>query len=176
LFIKKNNAASSAITIAGIRIMRGTTIHINIVVYTEDGFVDLGVVYVCKHSMCSSKRSNILQHVRDAWDTVRYKKQDLVFKAHTIRFAYVHHIVVDVDGTPVTIERDEEGNFRALVDAHLVQASKIEVWLVEALVSVYVSSFCCSYKVTSPATEEMILKARWVRGALQPHLLFLIKQ
>jgi len=56
---------------------------------------------------------------------VRYKKEDLVFKAHTIRFGYVHHIVVDVNGTPVTIERDEEGNYRALVDAQKVKSSDI---------------------------------------------------
>jgi hypothetical protein len=67
---------------------------------------------------------------------VRYKKQDLIFKAHTIRFGYVHHIVVDVNGTPVTIERDEEGNYRALVDLEKVQSSKLDAGLMEALVSV----------------------------------------
>jgi hypothetical protein len=67
---------------------------------------------------------------------VRYKKHDFIFKAHTIRFGYLHHIVVDMDGTAVTIERDEEGSFRALVDAEKAQASKLDAGLIEALVSV----------------------------------------
>jgi len=67
---------------------------------------------------------------------VRYKNHDLIFKAHTIRFGYVHHIFVDMNGTPVTIERDEEGSFRALVDAQTVDASKLDAGLIEALVSV----------------------------------------
>jgi hypothetical protein len=45
---------------------------------------------------------------------VTYKDQELTYKAHTVRFGYVHHIVVDVNGIPVTIERDEEGNYRAI--------------------------------------------------------------
>ena len=70
---------------------------------------------------------------------VHYKKQDLVFKAHTIRFGYVHHIVVDVNGTPVTIERDEEGSYRALVDAEKLETSRLDPGLIEALVSVLAS-------------------------------------
>jgi hypothetical protein len=41
---------------------------------------------------------------------VIYKDQELTFKAHTVRFGYVHHIIVDVNGTNITIERDEEGD------------------------------------------------------------------
>jgi hypothetical protein len=63
---------------------------------------------------------------------VAYKDQELTFKAHTVRFGYVLHIVVDVNGTPVTIERDEEGNYRALGDVE----SKVDVELVKAIVEV----------------------------------------
>jgi hypothetical protein len=67
---------------------------------------------------------------------VRYKKQDLIFKAHTIRFGYVHHIVVDVNGTPITIERDEEGSYRALVDLEKLPSCRLDSGLIEAIVSV----------------------------------------
>jgi hypothetical protein len=67
---------------------------------------------------------------------VTYKDQELTFKAHTVRLGYVLHIVVDVNGTPVTIERDEEGNYRALGDVE----SKVEVELLKAIVEVFDST------------------------------------
>jgi hypothetical protein len=63
---------------------------------------------------------------------VSYKGQELIFKAHTVKFGYVHHIVIDVNGTNITIERDEEGNYRALGDVD----SKVDVELVKAIVEV----------------------------------------
>ena len=45
---------------------------------------------------------------------VTYKNEELLFKAHVVRFGYVNHVVVDLGGTQITIERDEEGNYRAL--------------------------------------------------------------
>ena len=47
---------------------------------------------------------------------VTYKNQELSFKAHVVHLGYVNHIIVELNGTHVTIERDEEGNYRALVD------------------------------------------------------------
>jgi hypothetical protein len=63
---------------------------------------------------------------------VTYKDQELTFKAHTVRFGYVHHIVVDVNGTPVSIERDEEGNYRALGEPN----SKVDIELIKTIVDV----------------------------------------
>jgi hypothetical protein len=63
---------------------------------------------------------------------VTYKDQELTFKAHTVRFGYVYHIVVDVSGTNITIERDEEGNYRALGDVD----SKADVELIKTIVGV----------------------------------------
>jgi hypothetical protein len=67
---------------------------------------------------------------------VTYRDQELTFKAHTVRFGYVHHIVVDVNGTNITIERDEEGNYRALADAGKGNPFKLDAGLIEALVHV----------------------------------------
>jgi len=63
---------------------------------------------------------------------VTYKEQELIFKAHVVRFGYVHHIVIDVNGTNITIERDEEGNYRALGDVN----SKMDIELIKAIVEV----------------------------------------
>jgi hypothetical protein len=46
---------------------------------------------------------------------VTYKGKDLQFEASLQRRGYVHIIAVDVYGTMVTFERDEEGNWRALL-------------------------------------------------------------
>jgi hypothetical protein len=67
---------------------------------------------------------------------VIYNNEELTFKAHAVRFGYVHHIVVDVNGTPVTIERDEEGNYRALGELQEMHNNKMDIGLVKAIVDV----------------------------------------
>ena len=67
---------------------------------------------------------------------VTYKNQELVFKAHLKQFGYVNQIAVDVNGTTLTIERDEEGNYRAIGDAEQTAANKVDLELVKALVEV----------------------------------------
>lgn len=42
---------------------------------------------------------------------VTYKNKEFSFKAHVVRVGYVNHIIVDLDGVQITIERDEEGNY-----------------------------------------------------------------
>ncbi len=46
---------------------------------------------------------------------VTYKGKDLQFEATLQRRGYIHIIAVDVYGTMVTFERDEEGNWRGLI-------------------------------------------------------------
>ena len=46
---------------------------------------------------------------------VTYKGKDLQFEASLQRRGYIHIIAVDVYGTMVIFERDEEGNWRALI-------------------------------------------------------------
>ncbi len=48
---------------------------------------------------------------------VTCKNKELSFKAHVARFGFVNHIIVDLDGVQIIIERDEEGNYRALGDS-----------------------------------------------------------
>ena len=51
-------------------------------------------------------------------------------------FGYVNHIVVDLGGTQITIERDEEGNYRALGDTEKIDSSKVDANLIKAVVNV----------------------------------------
>lgn len=67
---------------------------------------------------------------------VTYKNKELSLKAHVVRFGYVNHIVVDLSGTQITIERDEEGNYRALGDTEKMEGSKVDVDLIKAVVTV----------------------------------------
>ena len=67
---------------------------------------------------------------------VTYKNEELSLKAHVIRFGYVNHIVVDLGSAQITIERDEEGNYRALGDAEKMQSTKVDIELIEAVVHV----------------------------------------
>ena len=66
---------------------------------------------------------------------VIYKNEELSLKVHVVRFGYVNHIVVDLGGTQITIERDEEGNYRALGDTEKVESSKVDVDLIKAVVT-----------------------------------------
>lgn len=67
---------------------------------------------------------------------VTYKNEELSLKAHVVRFSYVNHVVVDLGGTQITIERDEEGNYRALGDTEKVEGSKVDVDLIKAIITV----------------------------------------
>ena len=65
-----------------------------------------------------------------------YKNNELSFKAHSVRFGYVNHILVDIYGVQITVERDEEGNFRALEDPDKMKEGKVDLALVKAVVEV----------------------------------------
>jgi hypothetical protein len=53
-----------------------------------------------------------------------------------VRVGYVNHIIVDLDGVQITIERDEEGNYRALGDWEKMKDSKVEVDLIKEIIRV----------------------------------------
>lgn len=63
-------------------------------------------------------------------------REQVGVKAHVARFSYINHIVVNLLGNPVTIERDEEGNYRALGDEEKLRNSKVDVELVKAVITV----------------------------------------
>lgn len=67
---------------------------------------------------------------------VTLNNQELSFKAHVVRFGYVQHIVVDVYGNQITIERDEEGCYRAINSNATNQEREVDVALIKALVGV----------------------------------------
>jgi hypothetical protein len=67
---------------------------------------------------------------------VTYKNQQLLFKGHVVRFGYVQHIIVDVYGNKITIERDEEGNYRALTEPEGVQGNAVDVELLREVLGV----------------------------------------
>lgn len=67
---------------------------------------------------------------------VTYQNQELTFKAHSVRFGYVNHILVDIKGTEITIERDENGNFRALGSTEKMKDGLVDLNLVKAMIEV----------------------------------------
>ena len=65
---------------------------------------------------------------------VTYKNSELTFHAKLLHLGYVYKFSVDVNGTEVFFEKDDEGNFRALVDTSNLDAGvKIDRGLLEAI-------------------------------------------
>ncbi|MBB1284315.1 hypothetical protein HRH25_08025 [Flavisolibacter sp. BT320] len=55
--------------------------------------------------------------MEDSFDLpVVYKGDEVLFPARLLQTGYTHRFEVDVYGTPVYFEPDEERNYRALVD------------------------------------------------------------
>jgi hypothetical protein len=54
--------------------------------------------------------------IEDTFDIpVTYKGKELLFKSHLLILGYIHKISVDVNGTEVLFEPDEERNYRAVM-------------------------------------------------------------
>lgn len=64
---------------------------------------------------------------------VLYKGRELVFPAEVIRYGYVHRIKVIVDQQVIFLEKDEEGNYRAIADP--INTKELEKPLVQAIVT-----------------------------------------
>jgi hypothetical protein len=47
---------------------------------------------------------------------ITYKGNELIFKARVIKYGYIHRFEVNIEGSPVIFEPDEERNYRALLD------------------------------------------------------------
>jgi len=66
---------------------------------------------------------------------VTYANKQLLFSAQFISFGWVHKIEVDIYGTSVSFEKDEEGAWRAFVSPVDLQSDKrIDTKLLEAVV------------------------------------------
>ena len=65
---------------------------------------------------------------------VTYKNTEMLFLAKLLHLGYIYKFLVDVSGTEVFFEKDEEGKFRASVDPSGVnEGLKIDVGLLEAI-------------------------------------------
>ena len=65
---------------------------------------------------------------------VRHNGKELLLPSQLVSFGWTHRINVEVYGIPVSYERDEEGQWRALVSAEDLAANKnIDVGLLEAI-------------------------------------------
>lgn len=64
---------------------------------------------------------------------VLYNGKELQFGASLQRIGYVHKILVDVNGQQVSLEKDDVGNYRALL-VDIESENKIDKSLIKAIV------------------------------------------
>jgi hypothetical protein len=65
---------------------------------------------------------------------VQYKGEQLLFTARILSYGYTYKLSVDVNGTEVLFERDEQGAYRAvLADAKKEPAGKADQDLIRTL-------------------------------------------
>ena len=64
---------------------------------------------------------------------VRYNGKEMIFHARLITFGYIYKIEVDIGGTPVFFERDEERNWRVLTDSDTISGKKIDSGLLSSI-------------------------------------------
>jgi hypothetical protein len=55
---------------------------------------------------------------------VEYRGEQYMFKAVLVVYGFTHKINVDIDGQAVAFEPDEEGNYRAIVNAVDLEKNK----------------------------------------------------
>ena len=65
---------------------------------------------------------------------VNYKNKELIFEAKFLQFGYSYKFEIDVNGTTVFFEPDEERNFRAILDPLIeIRHNKIDLELIQAI-------------------------------------------
>lgn len=65
---------------------------------------------------------------------VNYNGEELLFPAQLVSLGWTHRILVDVYGTAVYFERDEEREWRALISTEKLETNKnIDVELLKAM-------------------------------------------
>lgn len=71
----------------------------------------------------------------DSFDLpVTFNKEELSFTGHLLNYGYSYKIELDVYGTQVFFEPDEERNFRALIAPEEINTNnKLSVGLLEAI-------------------------------------------
>lgn len=66
---------------------------------------------------------------------VSFNGNEFLFPSQLIRFGYTYKIEVNVNGTIVSFERDEERNWRGLIDPTLLDRNKIKPKLIQAIIA-----------------------------------------
>ncbi len=64
---------------------------------------------------------------------VTYKGKELEFDAQLLHLGYINKIQVDVNGVIVFLEKDDEGNYRAVL-ADMLNENKVDKELVKEIV------------------------------------------
>jgi hypothetical protein len=65
---------------------------------------------------------------------VLYKSQELYFTSQLLVYGYSHKIEVDVYGTKISFEPDEERNYRAILDSKQIQKNdQVDIELLKAI-------------------------------------------
>jgi hypothetical protein len=65
---------------------------------------------------------------------VNYKGKELVFEGQLHQYGYTHKIELNINGVSVLYERDEERNWRALIDPSQIEKNKlITIELLQAI-------------------------------------------
>jgi hypothetical protein len=64
---------------------------------------------------------------------VSFRGEDLEFEGKLLVTGYQHKIEMDVNGTPVFFEPDEERNYRALVGPEQIDGRHLSVELLQAI-------------------------------------------
>ena len=65
---------------------------------------------------------------------VNYKNKNLMFEAKFLQFGYSYKFQIDVNGTTIFFEPDEERNFRAIVDPSIENGhNNIDVELIQLI-------------------------------------------
>jgi len=67
---------------------------------------------------------------------VTYGGKDLVLPARLMKRGYVYRIELELNGTPVYFERDEDQSWRALIDPDTASGQKVDANLVRAVMEV----------------------------------------
>ena len=66
--------------------------------------------------------------------SVTYKNKEMIFYSKFIQFGYSYKFEVDVNGTMIFFEPDEERNFRAMIDPTIDHANhKIDKELIQLI-------------------------------------------
>ena len=72
--------------------------------------------------------------MEDTFDIpVIYKGKDLLFTGQLLHLGYIHKIAIDVNGEQILLEKDDEGNYRAVL-ANIESQSKTDKDLIRAIV------------------------------------------